>query len=153
MGARRVRPRSGRDTGWIRRPESCGVTVGEIEIAVIVHPAHVAQGFPSVAPGAGFRPDIAVTLAGAFRLANTHRNDVAAGRSTAVGIADLYLPGNRPAGQTALCEPRGAVDKGGHLALGPSVELEDGRWPQPVDPGLFEPLRARSCHVDDPHER
>ena len=122
--------------------------VAEVEVAVLVEVAAVAEGLPAPLPPAGLRAHVVV--GGPVAPAAHPHLALGAGRHRiAGGVADHDLAAHRPPDRAAVLQPLLAGDDGGDLPLGAGVQLDDALGAEPADPGLLQPHRARLGQV--PH--
>src|SRR3954471_18011591 len=127
-----------------------GEAVAEIEVALRIQPADVAERFPAV--GAALRLGAEVVIGGVLAviveevdLAGLARRNVVAvlaDDAQARHLADL-------ADRALVRQPFRAGDDAGALPLGAAIELPDSLGPEPGDPVLLQPGWHRSGHVED----
>ncbi len=126
-------------------------TVGQVEVAVLVQEAHVAERLPAV-PALRAGADVAVgdrSVVGALQVDLT---DLARREVAAFLVEDPDpAAADRPPDRAAVRQPFRAAQDGDYLLLRAAVELPDAIRAEPLDPGLFEPGRAgRGKVVGDP---
>ena len=81
--------------------------VAEVEVAVLVEPAHVAERLPAALERPGLGADVAVGRP-VGRVAHPHLALLAGRQRVAVGVGDHELAGDRPADRAAVLQPLGA---------------------------------------------
>ncbi len=127
-----------------------GAPVGEVEIAVLVERADVAQDLPAARQGARRRrPDTGRTAARPRAGACRSRRSRPAGRRSPSASKAAISPDGDLADRAAVRQPLGSGDDGHRLGLGAGVELHDHLGAEPVDPGLLQPGRAGRGQVPD----
>jgi hypothetical protein len=128
--------------------------VCEVEVALGVDPAEIAQRLPAVVGRPGLGTDVAVGRALAARRHHVHLADLAQREVVAVLVedADLAVAG-RLADGARVREPLRAGDERATDALGAAVHLEHALGTDPVDPGPEQPVRTGGTAGDDANQR
>ena len=127
-----------------------GEPVAEVEEAVGVEPAEVAERLPAAVAGARLGADVAVAGGVAGDRPQPHLALLAGGQLVALVVGDQHRALRGAAHRAAVLEPLRAGDDRGGLRLGAGVELPDPLRSEPLDPRLLEPRRARLGEV--PHD-
>ncbi len=137
------------------RQNQVGAPVGDVEIAVSVHPAEIAKALEAVGQPPFLRSDIAVARLPGVRADPAHENlaHFARRQGFAIFAADQNLAARGPADRAAMGEPFDAIELRRREALGAAVHLPDAFRPQPVDPELLERRRDRRGGVPDGLQR
>ena len=130
--------------------------VGQIQVALVVEPAQIAQGVPGpirVRAGPCGAADIAVGGPTAGRRAHEDLPDHAGWALVAAVVEHLHLPGHHPSDRAAPTQPFGAADEGQRLKLGAAVKLPHHLGAEDVDPDFLDVRWARCGQMPPPPHR
>src|SRR5215471_3267019 len=135
------------DVGTPAQDQVCP-PVGDVHVAVGVHPAEVAHRLPALLL-ACYGADVTIGRSGSLGAPHEDLPDLAWWEWVTRRIQDPDLAGDRATDRSAVREPLDPGDDGQRLLLGRAIELEDPLGPQPSEPGLFEPRGAWCSQVED----
>ena len=120
------------------------LAIDQVEVAILVEVAHVAEGFPAVGARGGFGADVAVGGAAAARRQHEDLAHLAGRALAAVRFLNAkFAPAGRAAHRAGALEPLRARGERARDALGAAVGLVDLFGPDPLDPRALEPGGAR----------
>ena len=122
------------------------LAIDQVQVAVLVEIAHVAEGLPAVGGRRRLGADVAVGGAPAARRQHEHLAHLAGRALAAVRPLDADLaPAGGAAHRARALEPLAARGERARDALGAAVGLEDLLGPDPLDPRALEPGGARGA--------
>ena len=129
------------------------LAVGEVDVALVIDGAHVADRLPPLAHRPGVGADVAVRAGLAEAPAHPDLADLARRERRTRGVEHLHLPDDGTPDGAGVAEPLRSGHDGHRLDLRGRVQLPHPLRAEPVDPGLLQPRRAWRRHVHDHPER
>src|SRR6185312_9206896 len=129
--------------------DEVGAAIRDVQVALGIDAAEIAEGFPFAAR-LGLRTEVVVGRAQAAGWPEIDLADLARRHIVARFVENPHARARRqPADRAAMLEPVATADDRRADRLGTGVDLPHAIRPQPFDPLLLEPRRARSRNVTD----